>query len=124
MADPTRIVSGVRAHRVPGRDVGLAIVCGLLAVGISAVLINPAGPATSDPDSAASVLFFQRIASGTRLEVFVATTPKPLLSLVYGATWALLGDWRFLIGETLAVFGVAVAAGVVMVRRIAGLGEA
>jgi hypothetical protein len=29
---------------------------------------------------------------GLRLESFLATTPKPLLTVIYGATWTLLGD--------------------------------
>ncbi len=81
----------------------------LLGVVIVAVEIRPFEAATIDPDAAASVLYFERIAGGTRLEAFVPTTPKPLLTAVYGLTWAIGHDWRPLVWATLLVFGLVVA---------------
>jgi hypothetical protein len=96
---------------------GLVGVVAAIAVAVS---IQAGGPAMNDPDSAASVLYFRTITGGQPLETFVATTPKPLLTLVYGLSWTLTGDWRVLGWLTIAVFGVAVACGTELAQRVAG----
>jgi len=69
----------------------------------------------------ATVLYWQRITSGQRLEVTVLTTPKPLLTIIFGASWSLFHDWRVLVWETIAVQGLAVAAATRLAHRFAGL---
>jgi hypothetical protein len=91
----------------------------VLAVGWCLVVLDPLGPATIDPDASASVLYFQRIVGGQRLEGFVPTTPKPFLTLVYGIAWSLSGDWREVVWQTIGVFGVAVSCAALFVFRMA-----
>ncbi len=96
----------------------LAIAAGVAASLVVAAVIHPLGPTTIDPDAAASVLYFERITSGQRLEAFVPTTPKPLLTLLYGLTWGFVRDWRVLTWETLVAFGVAVSLAIAWASRI------
>ena len=82
-----------------------------VAAGIwTAVLIRLSGPAVIDPDGHASVLYFDRLVSGVRLEVPLLSTPKPLLTLTHGLAWTLTGDWRAVTLVTVVAFAVAVAA--------------
>lgn len=99
--------------------VGIAVLAVIAVVAVGLV-VQPFGPSLHDPDAAASVLFFDRIAAGNRLEAFVPTTPKPLLTLLYGAAWNATGDWRLLGLLTLAAFGVAIATGAALLLRVAG----
>jgi hypothetical protein len=103
------VTTGERIRPV-ARDlvVALAIGGGLLAIVLAAVVIRPLEAATIDPDAAASVLYFERLVGGTRLEAFVPTTPKPLLTVVYGLAWSALHDWRALVWATIVAFGIAV----------------
>jgi hypothetical protein len=95
-----------------------------LAIGVAAVTMQAWGPAMNDPDSMSSVLYFQRILGGQRLEVTVLTTPKPLLSVLYGTTWFVAHDWRAIVWETLAVHGLAVFVGIRLAARLAGVAAA
>ncbi len=97
-----------------------AAAIGVLAATVVAVAIQAGGPAMNDPDSAASVLYYRSIVTGHPLETFIATTPKPLLTLAYGLAWTLTGDWRVLGWLTIAGFGVAAACGAELLRRLAG----
>ena len=107
--------------RSPG---AIAALAGIAAAVVMAVTIQAGGAAMNDPDSAASVLYFRHIVAGDQLEAFVSTTPKPLLTLVYGIAWTLSGDWRTLGWITIAVFGVGVACGTELLRRMAGAAAA
>src|SRR5207245_300577 len=104
-------VGAGRLHRdvpeVPGDRVAtwLAVLAAVIGVLVVGAIVQPFGPPTNDPDAAASVLYFDRLAHGHRLESFVPTTPKPLLTLLFGLTWILVNDWRSLVLETLAVYG-------------------
>lgn len=99
---------------------GAALLAAFVAVVIVGAIIAPLGPSLHDPDAAASVLFFDRIAAGQHLEAFVPTTPKPILTLLYGAAWSVVGDWRALGLLTLGAFAVAVAAATALAIRTAG----
>ena len=103
-----------------GRAGALAASFAAAAV-VGAWLVRPFDARPAYTDAAASVLYFDRIVAGRHLEAFVNTTPKPLLTLVYGALHSLAGDWRP--GAWVSV--LVLAAGIVMaselVRRIAGL---
>jgi hypothetical protein len=99
---------------------GAALLAAFVAVVIVGAIIAPLGPSLHDPDAAASVLFFHRIAARQHLEAFVPTTPKPILTLLYGAAWNVVGDWRALGLLTLVAFAVAVAAATAMALRTAG----
>jgi len=93
---------------------------GAIGIVVAAVLVRPFEAPTIDPDAAASVLYFERLVAGRRLEAFVPSTPKPLLTFVYGLTWTALHDWRALTWETLAVFGLAVGLAGAWLARVGG----
>lgn len=99
----------------------VAAAFGLSAVLVAGVAMQALGPAMNDPDSMSSVLYFQRIAAGHQLEVYTLTTPKPLLTAVYGVTWNLFHDWRAIVGETLLVHGLGVGMAVLLATRLAGV---
>lgn len=101
-----------------------ASVVGALAAVIAFVAIQAWLAGTNDPDSMASILYFQRLTAGQHLEVTVLTTPKPILTLVYGLTWNLAHDWRTVVWETIAIHGVSVALAVVLAGRLAGAAAA
>lgn len=83
-------------------------------------IIRPfaAGPVASD--ATASVLYFDRMMSGQRLEAFVNTTPKPLLTLVFGVAHTLFADWRAVSLTTIAVAAAAAALGAWLMASVGG----
>jgi len=87
-----------------------------LATGL---LVRLPGPATLDPDSHASVLYFDRLVAGDRLEDPLLSSPKPLLTVVHGLAWHAGHDWRLLEAVTVAAFALAV---VCLARAAARLG--
>jgi hypothetical protein len=103
------------------RDWAGPVAAGLVAVVVVSVVGRAWLAGTNDPDSMNSVLYFQRILGGERLEVTVLTTPKPLLTVLYGASWDLFHDWRTLVWLTIAAHGVGVAASVRLATRLAGV---
>lgn len=116
------------AYTRPVRERGLGEPGRLLAAGlfvlslaISFELARPfhAGPVA--PDVAAAVLHFDRIVAGHHLEAFLPTTPKPLLTLVYGLLHALTHDWRPISWLAILVTAVAVVLAAELARRTGGL---
>lgn len=91
------------------------------AVMICAWLMRPFDGGPADTDGAAAVLFFDRIVSGQHLEAYVNSTPKPLLTLVYGGLHALTGDWRPGAWVSVLVVAAAIVMAAELVRRVAGL---
>ena len=92
----------------------------VVAAAIQAYLVRPLdGPAA--PDAAASVLYFQRIIAGRHLEAFVNTTPKPLLTVIYGTLFTLSHDWRLISLGAVAAAASAVVLGAELARRLGGL---
>lgn len=89
-----------------------------LLVGLE--LARPLGPASVAYDSQVSVLHFDRLYAGQRLEAFLPTTPKPFLTFVFGSLFELTGDWRTLAWATLLAYGVGVGLVVVLARRLGG----
>jgi hypothetical protein len=113
-------VTGLRAAVGNARpEVRLGLVAGVVAIAWALLVLDPLGPATIDPDASSSVLYFDRIVSGQRLEAFVPTTPKPLLTFEYGLAWIGTQDWRWLVWLTILVAGVAVGSTAVLVSRLA-----
>jgi hypothetical protein len=93
----------------------------LLAVAVwAALLVRLGGPALIDPDGQASALHFDRLVHGQRLDVPLLSTPKPLLTIVHGATWAATHDWRALTLTTVLAFALAVTAFARAAARLAG----
>jgi hypothetical protein len=90
-----------------------------LAAGV-ALLVRLPGPALLDPDEHAAVLYFDHVVHGQRLEEFLLSAPKPLLTLVYGLAWTLTHDWRAITALTVAAFAVALTVLARTVARLAG----
>jgi hypothetical protein len=90
-----------------------------LAAGV-ALLVRLPGPALLDPDEHAAVIYFDHLAHGQRLEELLLSTPKPLLTLVYGLAWTLTHDWRAVTALTVAVFALALTALARATARLAG----
>jgi hypothetical protein len=94
------------------------------ASGIAFLVIRPVHAGQVGFDMAASVLYFDRIVAGQRLEAFISATPKPLFTVVYGAVHALTGDWRPISWIAIVVYGLAVVAATELAGRLAGLAAA
>jgi hypothetical protein len=80
-------------HRISEKTAILVALFGLGLVAV-AILYRPWSTPAIGFDSTASVLFFDRLGARQTLEAFVGTTPKPLMTLVYGLAFNLLHDWR------------------------------
>jgi hypothetical protein len=87
----------------------VAIVAGIVAFVVLWLSVAPLAGATNDTDSAASVLYFARLVEGRHLDAFFPTTPKPLLTIVFGAAWSATHDWRSI--AILTIFVAAIGAG-------------
>ena len=87
---------------------------------VVAWVARPFGAAAIGYDSAASVVHFQRLVAGLRLEGGLSTTPKPLLTLVYGSLFAVAPDWRVLAWATILAFGLCLAFAGLLASRLAG----
>jgi hypothetical protein len=112
-----------RRAATPARNLWLATgLVGLLAAVVLWLAIGPLDRVTGDTDSAASVLYFERIVHGQRLEAFVPTTPKPLLTVVYGLLWSATADWRAPTLATIGAGSLAVALAARLAGRLAGMG--
>jgi hypothetical protein len=85
------------------------------------LLVRLPGPAVLDPDEHASVLYFDRLVAGERLEEPLLSAPKPLLTVVHGLTWRAGHDWRLLEAVTVAVFALAVVCLARAAGRLGGL---
>lgn len=87
---------------------------------VGAELARPFRSASVAWDSQAAVLYFERIVAGQRLEAFVPTNPKPLLTLIFGALYHLTGDWRTLAWATLLAYAAGVTLTAALATRLAG----
>jgi hypothetical protein len=127
VADPGQVRLSVARQASRGRlGVGWLVWLALfgLALAFIAAIIRPidSGPTTSD--AAASVLYFDRIVAGQRLEAFVNSTSKPLLTVVYGLGYSLTHDWRFIAISSIVAAAAAVALGARLAHRASGAGPA
>lgn len=102
------------------RVVALAGV-GVVAFGIAVLVVQPWISAPLAFDTYASVVHFDRIVAGRQLEQALSTTPKPLLTLIYGLVHALTQDWRAVSVASLAAWGVTAALGSLFAWRLGGL---
>jgi hypothetical protein len=87
---------------------------------VGAELARPLRSASIGFDSAATVLYFQRIVGGQPLEAFVTTTPKPLLTVLFGVLQSITHDWRTLAWLTLLAQGLGVTLSAYLAARVAG----
>jgi hypothetical protein len=87
---------------------------------ISLAIIRPFVDAPISFDGQATVLYFDRLVAGRVLEQQLSTTPKPLLTVLFGAIHALSGEWRPLIWATIAVLAAASALAAALATRAVG----
>lgn len=83
-------------------------------------MVRPLDRVVNDADSISTVVYWQRLASLHRLEAYVPTTPKPLLSFLYGIAWFLTSDWRSLTVLSVVAGGLAVGLAGRLGWRFAG----
>jgi hypothetical protein len=100
---------------------GLPVAGAALTLVLAVATIHPFTTAPLSFDTAASVAYFDRIIAGRHLEAFVTTTPKPLLTLVYGLAYALIGSWQAISWIAIVVAAGAVAAATALAQRCGGL---
>ena len=79
-----------------------------VAVVTALVVIRPFQAGAVEYDSAASVLYFDRIMTGRHLEATLLATPKPFLTVVFGSLYAVFHDWRVLVWATIAAYGLGI----------------
>ncbi len=104
----------------PGRATVGAAFAGIAATLIVGWLVRPWEVGSVGFDSAASVLYFERISSGAKLEAFVGATPKPLLTVLYGIAFGLTHDWRAIGMLTVVGYGFAIGLATLLATRLAG----
>ena len=97
-----------------------AFVVFLLAVACAHAVTPLRGVAPIAYDTAAITLYFDRIVSGELLEAFVPTTPKPLLSVLYGTIWQLTHDWRPMVWLAVGAGATAASLATLLGWRVAG----
>ena len=73
-------------------------------------------------DTSAIVLQFDRIVSGRIIEQPIPTTPKPLLSVIYGPIWEVTHDWRPIEWTAVIALACSAALATILAARFAGLG--
>jgi len=98
----------------------LATATGLFAGAVVAILCVPWRVGAVGFDSAASVLYFERIVARAPLEAFVGATPKPLLTVLYGVLYGLTNDWRSIGLVTVLSLAAAVGLTAWLVARVSG----
>ena len=91
-----------------------------IALAIGAYVARPFQTASIAFDSQVAVLDFSRLLAGRHVEVFLSTTPKPLLTLIFGPLELLSHDWRTLAWATLIAFALAVVLSAELARRLGG----
>jgi hypothetical protein len=92
----------------------------LASVAVAAYVIRPWIAAPLAFDTAAPVLHFDRIVSGHYLERPLSTTPKPLLTLIYGLIYSATHDWRAISFAALGAWGLCVALAGGLAWRLGG----
>lgn len=92
----------------------------VVAVLVGFELARPLGSASVAFDSQVAVLHFERLLDGRQLEAFLPTTPKPFLTIVFGALFEMTGDWRALVWATLLAYGAGVGLAAILARRVGG----
>jgi hypothetical protein len=100
---------------------GMSVVglfCGALAVG--AWLARPFATASIAFDSQVAVVDFSRLLAGRHVTEFLSTTPKPLLTFIFGPLELLTHDWSTLAWATLLAFAFGVVLTAELARRMGG----
>ena len=91
-----------------------------LALAVGLYVARPLRSASIGFDSQVAVVDFARLLAGRHVEVFLSTTPKPLLTVIFGPLQLLSHDWRTLAWATLLAFGLGTVLTAELARRIGG----
>ena len=102
----SRVTGLMAAWRQASLEARLGLIAGIDGDHLGDPDPRSAGPGDDRPRRLGIGPLFPADLSGQRLESFVPTTPKPLLTLEYGLAWAGMADWRELVWLTIAAFGV------------------
>ncbi len=107
----------------PSRRVvlGAYLLLFLAACAAAFYLIAPLRAGQVGFDAAASVIYFDRLVQGRHLEGFITATPKPLLTVVYGLVYNVIGDWRAISWLVIGVYGLCAVMAAVLARRFGGI---
>jgi len=89
-----------------------------LALGV--LWARPIRTASIGFDSQVAVVDFARLVGARHIEQLLTTTPKPLLTFIFGPLELLSHDWRTLAWATLIAFALAVVLTAELARRIGG----
>src|ERR1035437_6665222 len=106
-------------HRISEKTAILVALFGICLVAV-AILYRPWNTPAIGLDSAASVLYFDRLVSHQTLEAFVGSTPKPFMTLLDGLAFNVFHDWRLLSFVATIEFPVMLAAGAALAWRTSG----
>jgi len=98
------------------------VLTGVAAAGFLVVVlvVRPLAAPQVNFDTAAAVIHFQRIGSGQRLEAFVTTTPKPLMTLVDGLLHG-AGGWTAVAWSAMLIHGLAAGFAAALAWRAMGV---
>lgn len=116
-----RILRGMPGARDRRALVAVLAAVFIASVAVAASAIRPWIAAPLAFDTAASVLHFDRIVAGHHLEQALSTTPKPLLTILYGLVYSATGDWRAISVAALGAWGLCVAGGTLLAWRLGGV---
>ncbi len=109
---PRRSILTLRRISVAGLFLGALAIGGFLA--------RPVATASIGFDSQVAVVDFSRLLAGRHVTEFLTTTPKPLLTFIFGPLQLLTHDWRALAWATLLAFAFAVVLTAELARRVGG----
>lgn len=106
----------------PGERMRVAVLATVVAAAalLAFVVIQPMNGAPLAYDTASSVLHFERIVGGHPLVESLGTTPKPILTLVYGLVHRFAGGWLGVSLTSIAAWAVTVALGAALAWRRGG----
>jgi hypothetical protein len=114
-----RPTTTIRSRRISEEAAILGVLFGAGLVAVAA-LFRPWNTPAIGFDSAASVLYFDRLGAHQSLEAFVGSTPKPLMTLLYGVAFNLFHDWRLVSVLATVEFPVMLVAAAALGWRTAG----
>ncbi|MBI2776444.1 MAG: hypothetical protein HYX57_04135 [Chloroflexi bacterium] len=113
------MTTGRRLGRPSLESVGLALLFGF-AIVVGTELARPLRSASIAFDSQVAVLDFERIVAGRQIEAFLPTTPKPLLTVIFGLLHAVSGGWAAIAWATIGAYALSVVLAAVLAARLAG----
>lgn len=100
-------------------QLALFVAAMVVGVAVAVLVVRPHVAPQVQFDTAASVIHFERIVSGERLEAFVATTSKPFLTVVDGLLHR-FGGWPAVSWMAMVAHGLTAALAALLALRLGG----